>query len=97
MWGAKSMPTAEAAFIAKVREQIKYLKDDEYNYDELHVYVSGIAEPWVFGPADEFDFDGDELLVVRSGPTEECENEGVPEFVFPLRHVVATQLAVSEE
>jgi hypothetical protein len=92
------MPTAETAFLAKVREQIKILKDEEYNYDQLRVYVSGIAEPWVFDPDDEFEFDGDdEVLVVRVGPTEEYENEGVPEYVFPLRHVVATELAVSEE
>jgi hypothetical protein len=91
------MPTPEAAFISKVREQIAFLRDDEYAYDELHVYVSGIAEPWVFGPDDEFDFDGGEILVVREGPTGENENEGVPEHAFPLRHVVATELAISEE
>lgn len=91
------MPTAETAFVAKIREQIGYLKREEYNYDELRVYVSGIAEPWVFGPADEFEFDRDELLVVRQGPTDENENAEVPEYTFPLRHVVATELAVSEE
>jgi hypothetical protein len=91
------MPSTEAAFVGKIREQVKLLRDDEYAYDELRVYVSGIAEPWVFGPDDEFDFDGDEVLVVRVGPTEEQENEGVPEYVFPLRHVVATEVAVSEE
>ena len=91
------MPTAEAAFAAKVREQIELLQDEAYNYDELRVYVSGIAEPWVFGPADEFDFDDEEVLVVRVGPTSENENEGVPEYIFPLRQVVATELAVSEE
>jgi hypothetical protein len=72
-------------------------KGEGYNYDELRVYVSGIAEPWTFGPDDEFEFDGDELLVVRDGPTGDCENEGVPEYVFPLRHIVATELAASEE
>ena len=90
------MPTPEAAFVAKVREQIRLLQHDEYNYDELRVYVSGIAEPWVFGPADELEFDGEAVLVVRVGPTKEYENEGVPEHAFPLRHVVATELAVSE-
>jgi hypothetical protein len=90
------MPTDEAAFVAKIREQIKVLQG-KYNYDELHVYVSGITEPWVFGPADEFEFDGDKLLVVRVGPSAEYENQGVPEYVFPLRHMVATELAVSEE
>jgi hypothetical protein len=59
------------------------------------VYVSGIAEPRVFGPADEFEFDGQEVLVVRTGPTREQGNAGVPECAFPLRHVVATELAVS--
>jgi hypothetical protein len=88
------MPTAEAAFIAKVREQIKFLRDGGYIYDQLLVYVSGIAEPWVFGPHDEFEFDGDEVLVVRGGPTEEQGNKGVPEHVFPLRHIVATELSV---
>jgi hypothetical protein len=91
------MPIAEKTFIAKVREQIGFLKQDEYNYDQLRIYVSGIATPWVFGPEDEFDFDGDELLVIRVGPTQEYENEGVPEYVFPIRHVVATELAVSGE
>jgi hypothetical protein len=90
------MPTIEAAFVAKIREQIDFLQHDEYNYNELRVYVSGIARPWVFGKADEFEFDGDEVLVARVGPATEIENEGVPEKVFPLRHVVATELAVSE-
>jgi len=91
------MPTAEAAFAAKVREQIELLQDEAYNYDELRVYVSGIGEPWIFGPDDDFEFDGDALLIVRDGPTEEYENEGAPEYVFPLRQVVATELASSEE
>jgi hypothetical protein len=91
------MPSTEEAFVAKVREQIAFLRDDEYAYDELRVYVSGIADPWVFGRDDEFEFDGDEVLVVRDGPTEEHENGEVPEYAFPLRHLVATELAVSEE
>ena len=90
------MSIAEAAFVAKVREQVEFLQHQEYNYDQLRVYVSGIARPWVFGPADEFEFDGDAVLVVRIGPSAENENEGVPEYAFPLRHVVATELAVSE-
>jgi hypothetical protein len=91
------MLTDEAAFVAKLREQIRFLRHESYNYDELRVYVSGIADPWVFGPDDEFAFDGDQVLVVREGPTKEKENEGVPEYAFPVRQVVATQLAVSEE
>ena len=72
----------------------KFLRDEQYNYTQLRVYVAGIADPWVFGPADEFEFDGDEVLVVRVSP-EEWENEEVPEYAFPIRHVVATELAVS--
>jgi hypothetical protein len=90
------MPTDEAAFVAKVREQIRILRAGGNNYDELRVYVSGIADPWVFGPDDEFEFDGEAVLVVRDGPAAEMENEEMPEYVFPLRHVVATELAVSE-
>jgi hypothetical protein len=91
------MPTDEAAFVAKVREQIRFLKDPEYNYIHFRVYVSGIGEPWEFGPEDEFEFEGDGVLIARYGPTKENENEGVPECVFPLRQVVATELAISEE
>jgi hypothetical protein len=88
------MATAEDAFVAKIRDQIDNYLRGEYAYNELHVYVSGIAEPWVFGPDDEFEFVA-ELLIVRVGPSKEVENEGVPEYVFPIRHVVATELAVS--
>ena len=91
------LPPAEIAFIVKIREQVEFLKNEDYSYDELHVYVSGIAEPWPFGRDHEFKFEGDELLVVRAGPPEEQDNEGVPEVVFPIRHIVATELAVSEE
>ena len=86
------MPTAETAFVAKIREQIEVLQNEEYAYDQLHVYLSGISEPWKFGRDAEFEFDGDEVLVVREGPTREYGNEEVPEYVFPLRHVVATEL-----
>ena len=50
----------------------KFLRDEQYNYTQLRVYVAGIADPWVFGPADEFEFDGDEVLVARVGPTDRC-------------------------
>jgi hypothetical protein len=91
------MPTAESRFIAKIRDQIEVLRDTQYAYNRLLVYVCGIAEPWPFGRADEFEFDGDEVLVVRQGPTPKRGNAGVPEFAFPLRHVVATELAVATE
>ncbi len=80
-----------------VAEQVAILRDRDYIYDELRLYVSGIAEPWVFGRDDEFDFNSEDVLVVRAGPVREHSNAGVPEYVFPLRHVVATELAVSEK
>ena len=85
------------AFVAKIREQIEFLQNDDYGYDQLRVYVMGIARPWVFGHIDEFEFDAEEVLVVRTGPSAVHENIDVPEYAFPLRHVVATELAVSGE
>lgn len=91
------MPSNEADFISKIRQQIAFLKDEEYSYDELRVYVSGISEPWIFEPVDEFEIEGQEVLVIRSGPIDENNNEGVAEYVFPLRHIVATELGFSGE
>src|SRR5689334_4608745 len=87
------MSTPEAAFVAKIRDQLRFLRDPAYAYSFLRVYVSGIREPWEFGRADEFKPDGDQLLVARVGSAAEHGHGDVPEFVFPLRHVVATELA----
>jgi hypothetical protein len=89
------MPTTREAFIAKIREQIEILQSEDYNYDQLLIYVSGIADPWPFERRHEFEFEDEEVLVVRIGPAEEQQNEEVPEHVFPLQHIVATQLVVS--
>ena len=35
------MPTAETAFIAKIREQIRILQDGGYNYDHLRRWLHG--------------------------------------------------------
>jgi hypothetical protein len=94
-WGARSMPADETAFVARIRDQLRFLRDGEYAYNELRIYLSGIGEPWTFGPNDEFEFSGDQVLVVRTGPTREYGNAEVPEFVFPVRHIVATELGVS--
>lgn len=91
------MRSAEATFAAKIRDQLAFLHNEDYSYDQLRVFVSGIARPWIFGRDDEIEFDGDEVLVVRIGPTKVHENHDVPEFAFPLRHVVATELTASEE
>jgi hypothetical protein len=70
------MSPAENTLVARIREQVDLLHNEEYAYNEFHVYVSGIIEPWVFWRNFEFEFDGDEVLVVRDGPTDECANEG---------------------
>jgi hypothetical protein len=89
------MPTDEAAFVAKIREQLGFLRNSEYAYNELRIYLAGIYEPWTFGLSDEFEFNGDQVLIVRTGPTREHGNDGVPEFAFPIRHIIATELGVS--
>ena len=85
----------DAMLIKKILQQVEYLKNDDYSYDQLAIYVSGIDTPWEFGEDDEFEFSAEDLLIVRLGPTEENQNSGVPEVVFPLRHIVATELLVS--
>ena len=71
------------------------MKDEEYVYSSLHVYVAGVPEPWEFGPDDDFDFNEDSgFLIVRRGPTDEDNNDNadVPESVFRLGNIVATEL-----
>ena len=70
-------------------------RQEEYSYSALHVYVAGVPEPWVFEPDDEFKFNEESgLLIVRDGPTDEDNNDNaeVPEYVFRLDAIVATQL-----
>jgi hypothetical protein len=49
----------------------------------------------VFDRAAEFEFRGSDILVARIGPIAEHGNAEVSESVFPLRHIVATELSVS--
>ena len=86
------MPAVEAAFIAKIREQIDFLQHEQYNYQQLRVYVFGIGRPWVFGPATNSSSMATSYWWRWGRP----KSEGVPEYVFPLRHIVATELAISE-
>jgi hypothetical protein len=94
-----AMPVSSSTntFVEQIKTQVKYLKSDAYEYTTLDVYLAGISEPWPFGPEDEFDFESEGLMVVRDGPTEHNGNQSVPEHVFPLQHIVATELAVDEE
>ena len=83
------------SLIDLIQKQVKhYLKNDEYGYEELKVYVKGDPDPFELGYEDEFRFDLDKgLLIVTQGPTDPNENKGVPEIVILLEAIVATQLA----
>jgi hypothetical protein len=83
-------------FVQQVKRQLLALRDAEHGYTVLRVHVAGAAGPWEFDAEDEFDFHEETgVLVVRDGPTGENghDNAEVPEYVFRLDAVVATQLA----
>jgi hypothetical protein len=82
-------------FVGQIKQQLKFLQDEEYSYSTLNVYVAGVQEPWEFGPDDDFDFNEDSgFLIVRRGPTDEDNNDNadVPESIFRLGNIVATEL-----
>jgi hypothetical protein len=82
-------------FRHEVERQLMSLRDPDYAYEGLLVYVAGIPEPWKFVAADELEFHEDTgVLVARDGPTDENghDNAEVPEHVFRLDAIVATQL-----
>jgi hypothetical protein len=84
-----------ATFVDKVKQQLEFLRDEDYAYSALHVYIAGVPEAWEFGPDDDFDFNEDSgFLIVRRGPTDKDHNDNadVPETVFRLGNIVATQL-----
>ena len=83
------------SFVAHLKEQLGFLRDPDYAYEALQLYISGLAEPWEFTASDEFDFHEDSgVLIVRDGPSGEDghDNADVPECVFRLDAVVAAQL-----
>lgn len=87
--------TLSLTFVEQIREQLAYLCDPEYNYRTLQLYLMGQPAPWEFVPGDEFEFHEDTgVLIVRDGPTDEDghDNADVPEYVFRLDAIVATQL-----
>jgi hypothetical protein len=78
-------------FVGQIKEQLKFLRDEDYGYSTLHVYIAGVPEPWEFEAGDEFDFHEDSgFLIVRRSPTDDIAE--VPETVFRLGNIVATQL-----
>ena len=87
--------TLSSTFLDEIRKQLAYLRDPEYGYRILQVHVAGVAGPWEFGAADEFDFHEETgVLIVRDGPGDEEDQAGedVPEYVFRIESIVATQL-----
>jgi hypothetical protein len=77
-------------FIQQLEQQLFSLRDPDQAWTALRVYVAGIAAPWEFDAENEFEFHEDtSVLIVRDGPGTEAE---VPEYVFRLDAVVATQL-----
>jgi hypothetical protein len=84
------------SFVHQVKRQLLALRAADHGYTALRVYVAGAADPWEFAAEDEFEFHEETgVLVVRDGPTGENghDNAEVPEYVFRLDAVVATQLA----
>ena len=87
--------TLSMTFTQQMKDQLRYLRDPYYAYHGIHVFVSGVPEPWQFAANDDFEFhDEAGVLIVRDGPTDEegHDNADVPEYVFRLDAVVATQL-----
>jgi len=83
------------SFTDHMKQQLNFLRDPDYVYEALQIYVSGVNEPWEFTAGDEFEFHEDTgVLIVRDGPTGEDghDNAEVPEYVFRLEAIVATQL-----
>ena len=87
--------TLSETFVGQIKQQLEFLQDPEYGYSALHIYVAGVPEHWEFGRDDDFDFNEDSgFLIVRRGPTDEDNNDNadVPESVFRLGNIVATEL-----
>jgi hypothetical protein len=86
--------STSGTFIQQIKRQLLSLLDSRTGYESLHVYVAGISEPWPFASQAEFEFHEDtNVLIVRTGASDENGHDGeVPEYVFRLDSIVATQL-----
>jgi hypothetical protein len=85
----------DKAFVEQLQQQLLCLRDPQYRYRALRVHVAGATEPWEFVAQDELEIHDDlGLLIVRDGPSDEAghNNADVPEYVFRLDAVVASQL-----
>lgn len=88
-----SRTSTARTFVDLIEQQLAALRDPEYTYSGLQLWVAGVSGPWEFHGADEFEFH-EEVLIVRDGPTSEDghDNADVPEYVFRLDSLVATTL-----
>jgi hypothetical protein len=87
--------TLSSTFVDEIQRQLTYLRDPQFRYRALQVYVAGVDGPWEFAGGDEFEFHDDTgVLIVRDGPSDEegQANEEVPEYVYRLVSIVAAQL-----
>ena len=89
---ARKLPSG--TFIQQIKRQLLSLLDSGTSYESLHVYVAGVSEPWQFAAQSEFEFPrGHQCAIVRTGGSDENGHEAeVPEYVFQLDAIVATQL-----
>jgi len=86
---------ATHTFVEQIRQQLLFLRDPTYSYRALQLFVAGVPDPWEFKAEDDFEFhEQTGVLVVRDGPSdpEGHDNAEVPEYVFRLDAVVASQL-----
>jgi hypothetical protein len=80
-------------FLELLQQQIDFLQSDDYGYTHLLIYTAGDDEPWTFMRESELKIEEEQgVLVGRDGPSEEYDNEGVPEYLIRLDAIVGSQL-----
>ncbi len=90
---ARKTEAAAGTFLELLQQQIEFLEDEDYAYTELLIFTKGDGEPWEFVKGSELQIDEEQgILVGRDGPTDEQDNEGVPEYVIRLDAIVGSQL-----
>jgi hypothetical protein len=88
----RTEPTARS-FVELLRQQIDTLQSGDYAYEHLDIYTAGTDEPWRFYRKDELEIlDEQGILVARDGPSDDLDNEEIPEYVIRLEAIVGSQL-----
>lgn len=81
------------SFESLLQCQIDYLQNEDYAYENLTLFIDGCAKGIGFTYEDTFEVDTDAgTLVIRDGPTDESDNDEVPEHIFRLAKIIASQL-----